>query len=241
MTQVERILVVGGGIGGLSAAIALRRAGVDVDVVEINPEWYVYGVGIIQPGNALRALDELGLARDAVAQGLPMFGDGSRFGDGQTMLADRLAPSGAGSAAGQRDHAVAAARLPADTLASGADVRLGVTVERHRPSCRGVHVDLHRWQGRRLSTSSSAPTASTRGCARSSSAPSSRRATPGRSAGASTSRGSTVWRIWVYVGTNGTAGHVPLAPDLTYVLPIEEPPHGAPVRVERDASPRGLP
>ena len=54
--------MVGGGIGGLSATLALRRAGVEVDVAEINPEWSVYGVGIIQPGNALRALDALGLA-----------------------------------------------------------------------------------------------------------------------------------------------------------------------------------
>jgi 2-polyprenyl-6-methoxyphenol hydroxylase-like FAD-dependent oxidoreductase len=56
------VLVVGGGIGGLCSAIALRRGGVAVDVVELNPKWDVYGVGIIQPGNALRALGELGLA-----------------------------------------------------------------------------------------------------------------------------------------------------------------------------------
>ena len=63
-----RVLVVGGGIGGLSAAIALRGRGVDVDIVEINPKWDVYGVGIIQPGNAIRALDALGLAEEAVAR-----------------------------------------------------------------------------------------------------------------------------------------------------------------------------
>ena len=71
------VLVVGGGIGGLSAAIALRQHGVDVDVVEINPKWDVYGVGIIQPANAIRALDALGLAEEAVAQGFAM--KGSRF------------------------------------------------------------------------------------------------------------------------------------------------------------------
>ena len=63
------MLVVGGGIGGLSTTIALRQAGFDVDVVEQNPAWDVYGVGIIQPGNALRALHELGLAHEAVAAG----------------------------------------------------------------------------------------------------------------------------------------------------------------------------
>ena len=52
-----KVLIIGGGIGGLSTTLALRRQGVDVDVVERDPEWGVYGVGIIQPGNALRALD----------------------------------------------------------------------------------------------------------------------------------------------------------------------------------------
>ena len=56
-----KVLIIGGGIGGLSTTLALRRQGVDVDVVERDPEWGVYGVGIIQPGNALRALDSLGL------------------------------------------------------------------------------------------------------------------------------------------------------------------------------------
>ena len=69
-----RVLVVGGGIGGLCATLALRRAGVEVEVIERNPEWSVYGVGIIQPGNALRALHSLGLAEACVAAGHPMLG-----------------------------------------------------------------------------------------------------------------------------------------------------------------------
>ena len=65
---VSKVLIVGGGIGGLSAAIAFRQRDVDVDVVEINPKWDVYGVGILQPGNAIRALDALGVAEQAVTQ-----------------------------------------------------------------------------------------------------------------------------------------------------------------------------
>lgn len=69
MAAIERVLVVGGGIGGLTAGVALRQAGIAVDLVEINPEFSVYGVGIIQPNNTLRALDRIGLARRCVDLG----------------------------------------------------------------------------------------------------------------------------------------------------------------------------
>lgn len=55
------ILVIGGGIGGLTAAIALRQRGFAVSVIEKDPNWSVYGVGIIQQGNVLRAVDALGI------------------------------------------------------------------------------------------------------------------------------------------------------------------------------------
>lgn len=65
------VLVVGGGIGGLSAAIALRQADYDVTVVEKHADLRssVYGVGIIQPANALRALDAIGCADACMAAG----------------------------------------------------------------------------------------------------------------------------------------------------------------------------
>jgi len=56
-----RILVVGAGIAGLSAARALRVAGYRPDVVEELPATMMPGAGIYLPGNALRALRLLGL------------------------------------------------------------------------------------------------------------------------------------------------------------------------------------
>ncbi|WP_320781669.1 FAD-dependent monooxygenase [Streptomyces sp. CRN 30] len=65
------VLVVGGGIGGLSTAVALRQAEYDVTVVEIRADLHssVAGVGIIQPVNALRALDAIGCAEACLAAG----------------------------------------------------------------------------------------------------------------------------------------------------------------------------
>ena len=56
-----RILVVGAGISGLSAARALRLAGYRPDVVEELPASMLPGAGIYLPGNASRALRQLGL------------------------------------------------------------------------------------------------------------------------------------------------------------------------------------
>ncbi|GAB2597743.1 monooxygenase [Paractinoplanes abujensis] len=56
-----RILVVGAGIAGLAAARALRLAGFRPDVVEELPASMLPGAGIYLPGNASRALRQLGL------------------------------------------------------------------------------------------------------------------------------------------------------------------------------------
>ena len=58
-------------MAGLAAAIGLRRAGLAVDLVEIDRQWSSAGVGIVQEGNVLRAMAALGLAREYVAAGFP--------------------------------------------------------------------------------------------------------------------------------------------------------------------------
>jgi 2-polyprenyl-6-methoxyphenol hydroxylase-like FAD-dependent oxidoreductase len=64
-----KVLVQGAGIGGLGAAIALRRRGIHVDLVEIKPEFSAYGVGINQPANSLRALRSLGVLDEILTVG----------------------------------------------------------------------------------------------------------------------------------------------------------------------------
>jgi 2-polyprenyl-6-methoxyphenol hydroxylase-like FAD-dependent oxidoreductase len=62
--KLSSILVVGGGIGGLTSAIALGQRGFKVEIIEKDPAWSVYGVGIIQQGNVVRAVAALGIIDD---------------------------------------------------------------------------------------------------------------------------------------------------------------------------------
>jgi 2-polyprenyl-6-methoxyphenol hydroxylase-like FAD-dependent oxidoreductase len=69
MSRVSRVLIVGGGIGGLTAATALAQRGVEVDLVEIQPDFAIRGVGLGQPANALRALRAIGVLDECLAAG----------------------------------------------------------------------------------------------------------------------------------------------------------------------------
>ncbi len=82
-----KIIVVGGGIGGLTAAIALRRAGIDVDVYERAPELREVGAGIALAANALRAFDLLGLGSAIRAEGIAATQGGLRNHRGEVLMA----------------------------------------------------------------------------------------------------------------------------------------------------------
>jgi salicylate hydroxylase len=62
---MTRVAIIGGGIGGLTAANALRQRGVDVVVHEAAPELREIGAGVALAPNAMRVLRALGL-EDAV-------------------------------------------------------------------------------------------------------------------------------------------------------------------------------
>ncbi len=67
--SIKTALIVGGGIGGMAAAIALAKAGVSVHLIDIDPEWRVYGAGITITGPTLRAYKRLGLIDAIKTQG----------------------------------------------------------------------------------------------------------------------------------------------------------------------------
>src|SRR6267142_5706826 len=69
MSRVQRVLVVGGGVGGLTAATAFAQRGVEVVLIERRPAFDVPGVGLGQPANALRVYDALGVLPDILSSG----------------------------------------------------------------------------------------------------------------------------------------------------------------------------
>jgi salicylate hydroxylase len=87
------IAVIGGGIGGLGAALALHRAGFAVDVYEQAPELTEIGGGINMGPNAARILYRLGLGegldREAVR---PVGMHQRRWDDGRTLQQAPLNP-----------------------------------------------------------------------------------------------------------------------------------------------------
>lgn len=66
---MKKFAIVGGGIGGLTTAIALQRKGFDVTVYESASEIKPLGAGIVLAANAIKAYQALGIADDILSAG----------------------------------------------------------------------------------------------------------------------------------------------------------------------------
>jgi 2-polyprenyl-6-methoxyphenol hydroxylase-like FAD-dependent oxidoreductase len=69
VNEIRRVLVIGGGVGGLTAAATFARRGVEVILIERRPAFAVPGVGLGQPANALRVYDSLGVLEEILETG----------------------------------------------------------------------------------------------------------------------------------------------------------------------------
>jgi salicylate hydroxylase len=69
----RKVIVVGGGIGGLAAALALAQQNIRIELLEQAPEIGEIGAGIQLAANAFAALDALGVGQ--AARGRAVFTD----------------------------------------------------------------------------------------------------------------------------------------------------------------------
>jgi 2-polyprenyl-6-methoxyphenol hydroxylase-like FAD-dependent oxidoreductase len=147
----SRILIIGGGFSGMSAAIQLRRQGHEVDLVEIDPGWRSYGAGISLGGATLRAFRTLGILEAFLAQGSATDGvqlclpHGPKVADLPTpRIAGADVPGGGGIM-----RPVLARILAEATRASGANVFLGCSFTTIDQDAEGVDVGFTDGQRRR--------------------------------------------------------------------------------------------
>jgi salicylate hydroxylase len=85
MTTNNRVAIIGAGVGGLTAALALIRQGIGVDVYEQAPELKELGAGVQISSNGTRVLHALGLGMEAERLGVVVAGKEIRlWSTGQT-------------------------------------------------------------------------------------------------------------------------------------------------------------
>ncbi|RJF95772.1 FAD-dependent monooxygenase [Noviherbaspirillum saxi] len=141
-TASMKVLIVGGGTGGQSCALALRRLGVDVELIDINTKWGASGAGITITGPTLRALRDLGVYDDVAAEAY--VGEGIRVCDvnGNVLreLATPMPPGvgvpGSGGVTRPTLHGILARRIKAADV----KIRLGITVDGLTEEADGVRV-----------------------------------------------------------------------------------------------------
>jgi 2-polyprenyl-6-methoxyphenol hydroxylase-like FAD-dependent oxidoreductase len=129
MSAVKNVLVIGGGFSGMAAAIQLAKGGVDVDLVEIDPEWCPLGAGITINGATLRALETLGvydefLRKGFTSEGVDLYSlDGQKLAELPTPKPQQSSVAGGGGIM----RPVLASMLSEATRLAGVRVRLGCT------------------------------------------------------------------------------------------------------------------
>jgi 2-polyprenyl-6-methoxyphenol hydroxylase-like FAD-dependent oxidoreductase len=126
---IKKILVIGGGFAGMTAALQLSRQGFDVDLVEIDAGWRSYGAGISLHGSTLRVIKQLGLIDQFMREGFAS--DGLKLrGPNDAVVASIPTPRVAGPdipGGGAIMRPALAKILSQAVLNSATHVRLGLT------------------------------------------------------------------------------------------------------------------
>ncbi|MGC1308730.1 MAG: FAD-dependent urate hydroxylase HpxO [Phormidesmis sp.] len=148
--QDLKAIVIGAGIGGLTAGIALKQAGYEVEVYERTPKLRPAGAGISLWSNGVKVLNQLGLGREIAAIGGEMNRMEYRSHKDEPLNKVDLQPLFA--KVGQRPYPVARTDLQQMLLdAFGeAEVQLGmecVAVEQNQQRATAIFADGSRTTG----------------------------------------------------------------------------------------------
>jgi len=148
--MIRNALIVGGGVGGMTAAISLRRIGVEVDLIDADPEWRVYGAGISVTGISLRAFADLGVLDQIRTRGFVGGGMRAKSAGGDTLFEAPVPtdPSPIQEGGGIM-RPVLHEILSSTVRAEGVDVRLGVKVGTLAQDDTGVDVTFSDGTSRR--------------------------------------------------------------------------------------------
>ncbi|MGW1225283.1 FAD-dependent monooxygenase [Streptomyces sp. NPDC001515] len=142
MATPLRVLIHGGGIGGLTLATALGRRGHTVEVVELREELDALGVGIIQPSNALHVMREIGALDACLEAGFEW--DVLTIADpaGNTVAAIPQPRMGDAPSNNGIPRPALAQVLGAAATGAGAKIRFGTTITDLTDDGEGVDVTL---------------------------------------------------------------------------------------------------
>ncbi|HCU91015.1 MAG TPA: hypothetical protein DGR97_13780 [Gammaproteobacteria bacterium] len=69
VSAVQKVLIIGGGIAGMSLAIRLGQSGIKTDLIDRDLKWRAVGTGITITGPTFRAFQELGIESEVRSKG----------------------------------------------------------------------------------------------------------------------------------------------------------------------------
>jgi salicylate hydroxylase len=88
MSRPEKILIVGGGVAGMTASAALAQQGFAVTLLEAAPQFGEIGAGLTLTPNAMKGLDFIGICEEAAAVAVePTRQRIQHWQDGRTLVA----------------------------------------------------------------------------------------------------------------------------------------------------------